>query len=201
MLAAFVWVLFFGPAWALWALLILIWIPRVILAPREDTASEAHTVSYAPLQDPDRDRYFSWRVPNEPAGLGDLVLCRTTETFDLVGPSADAATIQRRFSSAVTLRVCSAVNLTSAATTVRLELADASGRVVWSRPAEVRPEPLTEIPDSWDDLADRDAATHFGAIDELVSLSGLAAGPYTLRMAATAGGRTSTREDQIEVIA
>jgi hypothetical protein len=201
MAAVFVWVLFHGPSWALWVLLILIWIPRFIIAPPEDTASEAHTVSYAALQDRDRERYFWWRVPNEPAGVGDLVLCRTTEFSDLAGPSADSAMIQRRFSPGVTLRVCSAVNLTGVITFLRLEIADSSGRVIWSKPVEIRPEPLTEIPDNWDDLADRDAATHFGAIDELVSLQGLEPGRYTLRLTATAGDRSTTREDQIEVTA
>jgi hypothetical protein len=165
----------------------------------QSTAPEAYVVSHAGLHDPDRDRYFSWRVPNEAAGLSDLVLCRTTEAFDLAGPSADAATIQRRFSSGVTLRVCSAVNLTSAPTTVHVEIRDSAGGVVWSKPAEIRREPLTEMPDNWDELADRDAATHFGAVDEPVSLQGLPPGHYTLRMTATNGERTTIRTDQIEI--
>jgi hypothetical protein len=186
---------------AAFAILIVVRGLQTRLISSDSTEPDAYMVSHASLNAPDRDRYVTWRVPNEPAGLGDLVLCRTTEAFDLAGPCADAATIQRRFSSGVTLRVCSAVNLASAPTTVHMEIADSSGRVVWTRPAVVRPEPLTEIPDSWDDLADRDAATHFGAIDERVSLRGLAPGRYTLRMAATAGDRTTIRQDQIEVTA
>jgi len=173
----------------------------LLLAPRDSTEPDAYVVSHASLNVPDRDRYLTWRVPNEPAGLSDLVLCRTADAFDVAGPSADAATIQRRFSPEVTLRVCSAVNLTSAPTTVYVEIADSSGRVVGSKPAEIRPEPLTEIPDNWDELADRDAATHFGAVDERVSLGGLPPGSYTLRMTATAGDRGTIRTDQIEITA
>jgi hypothetical protein len=174
---------------------------QAVIVSSQSTEPDAYVVSHASLNAPDRDGYLTWRVPNEPAGLGDLVLCRTTEPFDLAGPSADAATIQRRFSSKVTLRVCSAVNLSSAPTTVHVEIADSMGRAVWSKPAEIRPEPLTEIPDNWDELADRDAATHFGAIDELVSLNGLSPGRYALHMTATNGERTTTRQDQIEVTA
>jgi hypothetical protein len=49
--------------------------------------------------------------------------------------------------------------------------------------------------------ANREAATHFGAIDERVPLDGLPPGRYTLRLIATAGERTTTREDQLEITA
>jgi len=192
-----------GPAWVLIPVVLLGRIILDAIRPQDIAQPVAFVVGHGTLNEPDRDRYLTWRVPNEVAGLSDLVLCRVLPGSELAGTPADAPTIQRKFSPVGSLHICSAVNLSSGAPRATVAVVDGSGQTVRTLPVEITRGKLVEIPDSWDELADRDAVTHFGEIDAVVSLEGLAPGRYTLRLTATAttNRHSASREDEIEITA
>jgi hypothetical protein len=143
---------------------------------------------------------WSFELPAEPLGLSGLVLhrARAETARDARLPPV---TIDRVFTSDVTLRVRTAVNLSGRAERASVELLDRQGKQVWQSPARLVTGKLVEVPANLDELADRDPADHFGVIDEALPLATLAPGLYCLRVTVTNDIFQTSSADEVITIA
>lgn len=140
-------------------------------------------------------------VPNEPLGVSGLILGTGAQPkleFAHLLP-VQGAMIRRDFTPAESVRVSAVLALPRGAVEATLGLAAADGTVVRSSAVPVGKHLLVEVPKTWDDVAFRDPAEHFGHVDAVLNLAGVAPGDYRIRLTVSDGRRSAIREEAITV--